>query len=110
MAKLVRADVLYVGVRGPQALDPPWVDVEADDLVAHLHRPHGERQAYVALPDDHDLCGLLLHSAMLLGRRSTGQDAARESNHSDCAAKGPPRGSPVPRSQVQHEQRSHRPG
>ena len=51
-ASSVVGDVLDVGLRRQQALDPVLVDLVADDVVADLDGPHGEGQADVALTDD----------------------------------------------------------
>ena len=54
-AEPVGRDVLDEGLAGGQPLDPVGVDVEADDVVSGLDRPHGQRQADVSLADDDQL-------------------------------------------------------
>jgi hypothetical protein len=48
-------DVVDVRRAGCEAVDLAGVEIEADHVEAHLDRPHRQRQADVALADDHQL-------------------------------------------------------
>ena len=75
----------------PQLLDPPLVDVEADDAEAARERD-GEREADIAEADDDDLLGAGgVHFRITLGRVAAGSPRFRGANirrRPKCQARG----------------------
>ena len=78
---LLGSHVGHEGLAVGQRLDPCLVEVEPDDVVADLDRPHGHRQPHIALTEDGHLPWALCVSAM-------SDEVGKAVRHRPCVPQG----------------------